>query len=895
MSNSTPTTIDNKWHTLTVPQVFDILSTSPQGLSSEEVAARLTKYGPNILQFKNKTSAFKIFIQQFKSVLVLLLLAAALVSGLLGHTTEAVAIAIIVFLSILLGFIQEWRAEKSLEALGEMAAPTATVIRASQETKIKAAEAVPGDIIVLTAGDKVPADARVVESFSLKADEASLTGESVPVEKHINTLAENISLGDKQNLVLAGTIITYGRGLACVVATGNKTEFGKIADMLTRVEVSITPLQKSLNKLSTRLGQASLVVIAIMVVLGFWQGREIFDSLIFGIALAVAAVPEALPAVVTISLALGVQRMVKRNVLVRHLPAVEALGGVQVICTDKTGTLTRNEMTVSALWCDGREIKVGGVGYEPKGAFMDDSGKTLTADPILREMLQVAVLCSDAKLVEEQGSFIIKGDPTEGALVVAGAKFGLLKEFLDQEYPRQSEIPFTSESKRMTTLHKTSVGFLASTKGAPEIILKACDKWLSINGEVVLTDDVRDNILQVAQKLAKRGLRVMGIAEKKNEADINQAEKGMVFLGLVGMIDPARPEVKAAIEVCRTAGIKPVMITGDHPITAESIGRELGLIDGGQIITGVELDAMSDEELFNQVDKIEIYARVSPTHKLRVVEAWQKRGFIVAMTGDGVNDAPALKRADVGLAMGITGTDVTREAAAVTLTDDNFASIVAGVEEGRVIYSNIKKYLTYLLSSNIGEIGLVVGAVLLGFPLPLSAVQLLFINLVTDGAPALALAVDPAENNVMKQVVNSKRKQILDRPTIWLMLIGAAWSTIISLSLFIGLIITEYSLLHAMTIAFVSTILIHFVKAYSFRRPHGSQSGSLFNNKWLNWSIVLEMILLLILMAVPTFQGWLGIVSLSLFDWLLVSATALTVYPVLALVKKMQGSLVVSQ
>ena len=390
---------NNKWHTLTVPQVFDILSTSPQGLSSEEATARLTKYGVNILQFKNKTSAFKIFIQQFKSVLVLLLLAAALVSGLLGHTTEAVAIAIIVFLSILLGFTQEWRAEKSLEALGEMAAPTATVIRASQETKIKAAEAVPGDIIVLSAGDKVPADARVVESFSLKVDEASLTGESVPVEKHINILAENISLGDKQNLVLAGTIITYGRGLAVVVATGNKTEFGKIADMLTQVEVNTTPLQKSLNKLSTRLGQASLVVIAIMVALGFWQGRGLFDSLIFGIALAVAAVPEALPAVVTISLALGVQRMVKRNVLVRHLPAVEALGGVQVICTDKTGTLTKNEMTVSALWCDNREIKVSGVGYEPTGAFMENSGKTLTADPILREILQVAVLCSDAKLV----------------------------------------------------------------------------------------------------------------------------------------------------------------------------------------------------------------------------------------------------------------------------------------------------------------------------------------------------------------------------------------------------------------------------------------------------------------------------------------------------------------
>ena len=657
---------------------------------------------------------------------------------------ESIVIAVIVLFAVLLGFIQEYRAERAIEALRKMAAPTASVLRDGNEIKIPARDLVPGDVIILHTGDRIPADARLLEAINLQVEEAALTGESVPVEKHILPLSgDDLPVGDRKNMVYAGTAATYGRGKALVIATGMQTEFGKIAQLLQTVESGKTPLQQNLDKVGTALARAAFVVVAIIVALGLLRGQPFIEMLIFGIALAVAVVPEALPAVVTISLAIGVQKMVKRNALIRRLPAVETLGSTSVICSDKTGTLTKDEMTVRKIYTAGEMFNVSGAGYEPSGAF-SRNGSSEQPTPELKALLTAAVLASDVKLVQEGDTWNIKGDPTEGSLVVAAAKAGLQKPELDAKFPRIHEIPFTSETKRMTTLHQTNGKLKAYAKGAPEVILKDCDWLMTANGSVLLDDAGKENLLAVAREMASEALRVLAIASKPN-ATLEDAQTGMTFLGLVGMIDPPRPEAKSAIAICEQAGIRPVMITGDHPVTAQAVARELGLLKTGRVVTGAELEAMSDEQFEREVETIDVYARVSPAHKLRVVTALQANGHIVAMTGDGVNDAPALKKADIGIAMGITGTDVTKEAADMTLTDDNFASIVAAVEEGRGVFGNIKKYLMYLLSSNIGEIGLMAGSALLGLPLPLTAVQILYVNLATDGLPALALAVDPAE------------------------------------------------------------------------------------------------------------------------------------------------------
>ena len=659
----------------------------------------------------------------------------------------------IVLFAVVLGFIQEYRAERAIEALKQMAAPTATVLREGVELKIPARELVPGDLILLHTGDRIPADARLVEAINLQVVEAALTGELVAVEKHADALdEEDLSLGDRRNMVYAGTAVTYGRGQAMVVATGMQTEFGKIAQLLETIETGKTPLQENLDKVGTVLARVAFVVVAIIVVLGLLRGQPFLDMLIVGISLAVAVVPEALPAVVTISLAIGVQKMVKRNALMRRLAAVETLGSTSVICSDKTGTLTKDEMTVRKIYTAGQMFSVSGAGYTPEGVFSVNGGSPSEPSDALLEMLKAATLASDTHLVpNDTGGWEIKGDPTEGALVVAAAKANLEKKQLDAAYPRIHEIPFSSESKRMTTVHRTNGSLTAYAKGAPEVILQDSDFWLSPDGPQRLDADGRQHILDQARGMAGEALRVLGVAYKP-ETTRETAQQGMTFLGLAGMIDPPRPEVKDAIGVCTQAGIRPIMITGDHPITAQAVARELGLLrNGGRVVTGAELEEMSDEELQREVENITVYARVSPSHKLRVVTAWQARGHIAAMTGDGVNDAPALKKADIGIAMGITGTDVTKEAAAMTLTDDNFASIVAAVEEGRGVFGNIKKYLMYLLSSNIGEIGLMAGTALLGLPLPLTAVQILYVNLATDGLPALALSVDPPEKDLMKR------------------------------------------------------------------------------------------------------------------------------------------------
>jgi len=875
------------WHTLTRDEAYTKLNTGPEGLNAVEAAKRLLESGPNELQAAHRVSPWEILLEQFKNVLILILLGATLISLFLGHGIESVVIAIIVLFAVVLGFVQEYRAERAIEALRQMAAPTATVLRDKTETKIPAREVVPGDVILLRTGDRVPADARLLETINLQIEEAALTGESVPVEKHTQALEKgDLPVGDRKNLVYAGTAVTYGRGRALVTATGMNTEFGKIAKMLQDVESGKTPLQQNLDKVGTVLARAALVVVAIIVALGLMRGQPFVEMLIFGIALAVAVVPEALPAVVTISLAIGVQKMVKRNALIRRLPAVETLGSTSVICSDKTGTLTKDEMTLRRLYCSGQMIGISGAGYAPEGAFSVNGSSLGEPLPALRQMLTAAVLASDTYLVQtESGSWDIKGDPTEGALVVAAAKAGLQKDALDAAHPRLQEIPFSSETKRMTTLHDAGGSMTAYAKGAPEVILAGCDFVLTEAGVAPLDDAARQNILAQAQAMAGEALRVLGIASKPN-VTLETAERGMTFLGLAGMIDPPRPEAKAAIALCTEAGIRPVMITGDHPVTAQAVARELGLLqNGGRVVTGAELDEMSDEQLQSDVEDISVYARVSPSHKLRVVTAWQSRGHIAAMTGDGVNDAPALKKADIGIAMGITGTDVTKEAAAMTLTDDNFASIVAAVEEGRGVFGNIKKYLMYLLSSNIGEIGLMAGSALLGLPLPLTAVQILYVNLATDGLPALALSVDPPEKDLMKRRPRDPRTGIFTRPVITLMVLGGLWSMLINLGLFTWALNAGKSLEEAMTMTFVSLVLIQFFKAYNFRSDRHSILDKPFANKWLNLAIVWEVVLLFVILYVPFLHDAFGTYYLPLIDWLIVGGLALTIIPVLEIAK----------
>ena len=881
------------WHTQTIEQVFTHLKSQPSGLPQAEAAERTLQYGANEIRAAKRISAWEILFDQFKNILILILLGATAISLFLGHGIESIAIAVIVLFAVLLGFIQEYRAERAIEALKQMAAPTASVLRDGVEVKIPARELVPGDVILLHTGDRMPADARLLEAVNLQIEEAALTGESVAVEKHTTPLpSHELPVGDRKNMVYAGTAATYGRGKALVVATGMQTEFGKIAQLLQTVETGKTPLQHNLDKVGTALARAAFVVVAIIVALGLFRGQPFVEMLIFGIALAVAVVPEALPAVVTISLAIGVQKMVKRHALIRRLPAVETLGSTSVICSDKTGTLTKDEMTVRKIFAAGELFKVSGAGYSPVGEFSLNGSGAIALTTGLKKLLTAATLASDTYLIgdvenESGNEWNIKGDPTEGALVVAAAKAGLQKESLDSEYPRVQEIPFSSETKRMTTLHQTNGSLTAYAKGAPEMILESCDWHLTADGVKPFDDVGRSQALAMAQDMASEALRVLAISTKA-DATLETAQTGMTFFGLAGMIDPPRPEAKSAIATCAQAGIRAVMITGDHPVTAQAVARELGLLKTGRVVTGAELEAMSDEEFKREVETIEVYARVSPAHKLRVVTALQANGHIVAMTGDGVNDAPSLKKADIGRAMGITGTDVTKEAAAMMLTDDNFASIVAAVEEGRGVFDNIKKYLMYLLSSNIGEIGLMAGSALLGLPLPLTAVQILYVNLATDGLPALALAVDPAEKDLMERKPRNPRTGIFTRPVVSLMVAGGVWSTIINLGLFIWASNSGRSIEEAMTMTFVSLVLIQFFKAYNFRSDRNSVFHKPFANKWLNTAIVWEIVLLLLIVYVPALHEPFNTFSLPLVDWLIILGLSLTISPVLELVKWME-------
>ena len=875
------------WHTLSPDRVLDLLSThADHGLSEEVAAERLKEYGENRLQVSKRVSPWRLFFAQFQNLLVIILLIATALSGFLGEKVEAITIAAIVLLAVVLGFVQEYRAENAMEALKKMAAPTAKAIRSGEEGEIPAIDLVPGDIILLAAGDRIPADARLIHEANLRTEEAALTGESLPTEKDIEAIADaNAPVGDRRNMVYGGTSVSHGRGKAVVIATAMQTEFGKIAAMLQNVESEETPLQQNLDRVGKALAHLAFGVVMVISAIGWYRGDTLIDIFLFGIALAVAVVPEALPAVVTISLAIGVQRMVRRHALIRKLPAVETLGCTSVICTDKTGTLTKDEMTIRKIWVVQKLYDISGAGYAPVGSFSED-GKEVQPHDGLLELLRAGVLSSDARLIQEEDSFDIAGDPTEGALVVAAAKAGLFRGDLEKQAPRIGEIPFTSETKRMVTLHKTESGPIAYAKGAPEMLLPLCNRIWGEVGEESLSDSQRKDILTAATAMASQALRVLAIA-RKGDTDLAGASTVMKFIGLVGMIDPPRSEVRSAIRECHDAGIRVIMITGDHPVTAEAIAKELGILTNEKVATGLELEKMSDEELDQSLPHIAVFARVSPGDKLRLVTALQAQGHIVAMTGDGVNDAPALKKADIGVAMGITGTDVTKEAAAMTLTDDNFASIVAAVEEGRGIFGNIKKYLMYLLSSNIGEIIVMTFATMLGWPLPLSAVQLLYLNLATDGFPALALAVDPPEPDLMLQRPRNPRTGIFTRRMITLMLTGSVWLAILILGIFQWALHSGRSITESMTMAFVLLVVAEFVKAYNFRSDHISALKGTFRNRWLNGAILWELALLLAIVYVPFLQIAFGTFALSLRDWGIIVALALSIIPVLESAKWM--------
>ena len=844
-------------------------------------------YGPNELTSIDRESAWRTLAAQFRNALIVILLIATVISGFLGHTLEAVVITVIVLFAVLLGFFQEYRASRALEALRQMAAPIARVLRDGVEAVVPARDLVPGDVVVLRAGDRVPADTRLTQAVNLAIDEAALTGESQPAQKTIGPFDDpRLPLGDRRNMTYAGTMVVLGRGQGVVASTGMSTEFGRIARMVDTVEIARTPLQENLDRLGGTLGKAALGVVGLVIAIGLLRGLPVIEMFMFGIALAVAVVPEALPAVVTISLAIGVRRMVKRNALVRRLPIVETLGSTSVICSDKTGTLTRNEMTVRQLYGDERLLEVTGAGYDAKGEIME-AGRRIELPDSIRTLLAAGVLASDARLVNRDGRTQVEGDPTEGALVVAAMKAGLDPGALNEREPRVAEVPFTSERRRMTTVHQTANGALiAYSKGAAEEVLAGCTRLLRAGRDVELTSSDRERIRAVEHRMAADGLRVLALAMKAG-ATIEDPESGMTLLGLVAMMDPPRPEARAAVLTCKTAGIRAVMITGDHPLTAGTVAREVGLLDGGRVISGRDLEAMSDADLERDVAGIAVYARVSPADKLRVVTAWQKRGEVAAMTGDGVNDAPALKKADVGIAMGIAGTDVSKEAAGMTLLDDNFATIVAAVEEGRIVFGNIKKYLMYLLSCNIGEIVLLAGSVIAGLPLPLTAVQILYVNLATDGLPALALAVDPPEPDLMQRKPRNPRVGIFTRPVVAMLVAAGLWSGIVNMTLFVWLLRAGRPLAEVMALTFVTLVLIQFFNAYNCRSDRLSVFRRPFANRWLNIAVAWELALLIAIAYVPFLQRAFGTFAFSATDWLLTAALAFSIVPVIEVVKWM--------
>jgi Ca2+-transporting ATPase len=860
--------------------VLKTLNTSEEaGLSSGEAEKRLEKYGKNELQEEEKASVVKLFLSQFKSFLILILMAAALVSGFLGELVDAFVILFTVVLAGVLGFVQEYRAEESIKLLKSLTSPEALIVRDGKEVKVLSSLLVPGDILLLQAGDRIPADARLLEALSLKVDESSLTGESVPVEKSTTIFPPETPQPDRKNMVYTGTSVTYGRGKAVITATGMSTAFGKLAGLLGEIEREKTPLQEKLDQFGRWLGTATLIVVAFVAILGIFQGFDPFEMFLWGVALAVAAIPEALPAVVTVGLALGVRRMIKRHALIRKLPSVETLGSTNIICTDKTGTLTQNKMIVEKVYVNGALLNVTGEGYKPKGDFF--RGDTpVSKDMHLHRLLVTGTLCNDAGLVEKEGKWDIIGDPTEGALVVAAAKGSLWKNALEEKHERKGEVPFSSERKMMTTLNTSEDGLYAHSKGAPEVILASCTKILLEGHEEELTLERKQEALSVVNDLANQTLRVMGFAYRKVPEDIlpEEAEKEMVFAGLTGMRDPPREEVKVAISTCTSAGIRTVMITGDHKTTAFAIARELGIFrEGDLVLTGTELEALNDKEFEEIVEKVSVYARVYPEHKLRVVEALKKKGHIVAMTGDGVNDAPALKAADMGIAMGITGTDVSKEASSMILTDDNFASIVSAVEEGRNIFKNIKNFIAYGLTCHIGLVLIVLVGVLAWQILPVIAVQILWINLITDGLPPMALSLEAPDRGLMKQRPTKSKEGLVSKKMIVASLGLGLLIAIQSLGVLYWALNNGVSLPKIQTLIFTLVVISLMFNAFNWRSDRYSVfSLGVFTNRALIYAVLSTVLLQLAAIYVPFMQTAFRTVPLSLSDWVMIIPLAST-------------------
>ncbi len=870
------------WHSLPPDQALKALSSAVDGLDAAQALDRQRAFGPNELAQRDRSPVWRLLLAQFKNVMLLTLLAAMALSVAMGKTGEAVAIGVIVLFAAGLSFAQEFKAERAIASLRALSAPLATVIREGDWRRLPAREVVPGDILVLAAGDRIPADARLIEAANLRVDESALTGESVPVEKQLASLDAAAALAERTNMVHAATTAVFGRGLAVVTAIGSATQVGQIAGLIAHVREPATPLQRDLDRVGKQLLRGSLAVVAVVVLFGLQRGQPLADMVIFGIALAVAVVPEALPAVVTVSLALGVQRLARRNAVLRRLAAAETLGSTTVICTDKTGTLTRNEMTVRGLWLAGQDWQVGGAGYSAQGGFaMQDLA--LPPSALVRELATAAVLASDAHFEAGQPATAssLRGDPTEGALLVLAHKAEVDVSALRSAAPRLREQPFTSESKRMACVHQTQDGVRTFVKGAPEVVVSQCTHWATDQGPAVPFEPLDlDRALAAARRMADGALRVMAIAWAHGDV-LEAGGPALTLLGLVGMDDPPRAEAAESVARCQTAGVRVVMITGDHPATAAAVARELGILKDGRLVTGAELQALTDAELAEQVNRIAVFARVAPADKLRIVQALQARGEVVAMTGDGINDAPALKRADIGVAMGRAGTDVAKDAAAMTLTDDNFATVVAAVEEGRAIYDNIKKYLMYLLSSNTGELGLMVGATLLGWPLPLSAIQLLYVNLATDGLPALALALDPPAGDIMRRRPRPVGQGIFTPTVVKLMLLGGLWSTAVNLALYHAVLTRSGDHTAAATVTFLSLVGIQFLKAYTFRSQSHSTLHKPFRNRWLNWAVAGELLALAALYALPSLRQALDMALVPASDLLLALGVAITVVPVL--------------
>ncbi|WP_442603891.1 calcium-translocating P-type ATPase, SERCA-type [Paenibacillus sp. KN14-4R] len=889
-----------EWYQLSAEEVLRVSKVDPhQGLEWEEAKGRREEAGFNELTDGPTVSPITLFLNQFKDFMVLILMAATLISGLLGEYMDAITIVAIIIINGVLGFIQEFRAERSLRALKELSAPHTKVIRGGTLQQIPAKELVPGDIIMLESGDRIPADVRFLEANSLYAEESALTGESVPVNKMSDKLRDGeVALGDQYNLGFMGTLITRGSGKAVVIRTGMETEMGKIANLIQSTESQETPLQHRLEQLGKILIVVAIALTVVVVLAGIIHGQPPYGMFLAGVSLAVAAIPEGLPAIVTIALALGVQRMIKRKAIVRKLPSVETLGCASVICSDKTGTLTQNKMTVTHLWLSGQTLEVTGDGYAPFGKiYREGMIVEPTQNENLRQLLQIGVLCSNAVLFEEEQEpkrkkgkdegpqWQIKGDPTEGALVVLGAKEGITRQSLEKSAQRLKEFPFDSERKRMSTVVSSASGRTVYTKGAPDMLLAQCSYVLWDNKIIPFTATLKAKVMAANEGMARNALRVLGLAYRDLKAadrceDEHDVENNLVFVGLTGMIDPPRKEVREAISKCRKAGIKTVMITGDHQTTAEAIARTLGMIPqtGGLVLSGAEISTLSDEQLDARVEEVYVFARVSPEHKLRIVKSLQRKGHVVAMTGDGVNDAPAIKAADIGIAMGISGTDVTKEASALVLSDDNFATIVAAIEEGRGIYENIRKFIRYLLASNVGEILTMFIAMIAGLPLPLVPIQILWVNLVTDGLPAMALGVDQAEKDLMQQTPRPAKENIFARRLGWKIFSRGFLIGICTIGAFY-LVLQEHpgssvNLVRAQSVAFATLVMAQLIHVFDCRSSRSIFHRNILQNKVLVLAVISSLVLMLAVMYVPSLQPIFKTVPIGFRDWCLVFVCA---------------------